>query len=72
MLQQMFEVTAKIRSSSLKPMFTWKRRLLPWNAAHAREISGTRTLGAHRTKQVREKRYKIILRRDISKDLLCK
>jgi len=39
MLQQMFEVTAKIRSSSLKPMFTWKRRLLPCNAAHDREIS---------------------------------
>ena len=34
MLQQMFEVTAKIRSSSLKPMFTWKRRLAPGNAAH--------------------------------------
>jgi len=35
MLQQMFEATAKIRSSSLKPMFTWRRRLvLPGNAAH--------------------------------------
>ena len=40
MLQQMFEVTAKIRLSSLKvkPMFTWKRRLLPGNAAHARYL----------------------------------
>jgi len=38
MLQQMFEVTAKIRSLSLKvkPMFTRKRRLLPGNEAHAR------------------------------------
>jgi len=47
MLQQMFEVTAKIWSSSPKPMFTWKRCLLPCNAADAREISGARTLKGH-------------------------
>jgi len=60
MLQQMFEVTAKIWSTSLKPMFTWKRRLvLPGNAAHAHLHcggGGARTLGAHQIKSVREKR----------------
>jgi len=50
MLQQMFEVMAKIRSSSLKPSFTWKRRLVPGNAAHISHGGGARTLGAHRIK----------------------
>ena len=49
MLQQMFEVTAKSRSLSLKLTFTWKRRLLPGNVAHEM-ILGARTLGAHRIK----------------------
>ena len=37
----MFEVTAKIRSWSLKvkPMFTRKRRLLPRNAAHVYTVA---------------------------------
>jgi len=41
MLQQMFEVTAKIRSWSLKvkPMFTRKRCLLPGNAAHVYTVA---------------------------------
>jgi len=41
MLQQMFEVTAKIRSWSLKvkPMFTRKRRLLPGNVAHVYTVA---------------------------------
>ena len=50
MFKQMFEVTAKILSSSLKPTFTWKRRLVPGNAAHILHGGGTRTLGAHRIK----------------------
>jgi len=52
MLQQMFEVTAKIRSSSLKPMFIDYMKAssgISGNTAHI-YTGGTRTVGAHRIK----------------------
>jgi len=42
-----FQLQRYSKCSKWRPKFD---RLLPCNAAHAREISGARMLGAHRTK----------------------